>query len=93
MQSFYAHRSQKFKKYSQAVSFFALLGSVRLKAVLVKSTPGVNLTNPKHKCASACSLTLLMSPTKTRSTLPELRDVLRNFSTLRSMPCVSKISA
>ncbi len=44
MQSFYAHRSQKFKKYSQAVSFFALLGSVHIKAarkMLMELTPGV----------------------------------------------------
>jgi len=40
--SFYVHRSQSSKKYSQVVSFFALLGSEQVKdacKMLVKSTP------------------------------------------------------
>jgi len=40
--SFYAHISQKRKKYSQGIRLFAPLGSLRVKAtckMLVKSTP------------------------------------------------------
>jgi len=51
LRSFYVQRSDKCKKYGQAVNLFALLGSALVKAackMLMKLTPCVNFINVKR---------------------------------------------
>jgi len=48
--SFYTHRSQKWKMTDGLTAFFALLGSMRIRAarkMLVKSIPGLHFIRPE----------------------------------------------